>query len=174
MTSVEEPAMLSVTWNGPETVDDAPAMNPLSNMPKPPSVRVDEAEKLSVTWNGPETVDDAPAMKPLSNMPRPDRVRVEEAERWSEMWKGPETVLDACATSPCVKYPMPAPPLSKRSLVPSAVEEAILNLPASEISMPSVQSKSPFPVVEVAESVTALSCSRVAMWIRLSGVEVPI
>src|SRR3989344_554520 len=174
MTSVEEPAMLSCTWRCAEAVEEAEEMKPFSKMPRPERVRVDEAEKWSVTWNGPETVDDAPAMKTLSNMPRTDRVRGEEAERWSEMWKGPETVLDACATSPCVKYPMPAPSITKRSLVPSAVEEAILNLPASEISMPSVQSKSPFPVVEVAESVTALSCSRVAMWIRLSGVEVPI
>src|SRR3989344_5471534 len=97
---------------------------------------VEEPAMLSCTWRCAETVEEAEEMKPFSKMPRPEMVRVDEAEKWSVTWNGPETVLDACATSPCVKYPMPAPSITKRSLVPSAVEEAILNLPSSEISTP--------------------------------------
>ena len=58
---------------------------------------------------------------------------------------------------------MPSPSITKRSFVPSAVEEAILNLPPSEMSFPMIQSKSTVPSVEVAEKRRDASTSLVSM-----------
>ena len=81
-----------------------------------------------------------------------------------------ETLTDKTADGLDDAMPtLPAPSMVNLVLVPSAVEEAILNLLASAVSMPMVQAESPLPVVNPRAGVVALKIES-----ELFGVVVPM
>src|SRR3990167_9371450 len=127
--------------------------SPSANSPfasnTPSTMNVDEADRVSETWNGALTVEDAVLMNPAS-VDTPSTVRVEVActplptNSSPEIYPLPST--DRSADGEVEAMPtLPAPSITNRSLVPNAVELAILNFPPSEISRPAIQSKSATP-----------------------------
>src|SRR3989338_4973178 len=145
----------------------SPSVNSPFASNTPSTMNVDEADSVSETWNGALTVDEAVLMNPAS-VDNPSTVRVEVActplptKSSPEMYPFPSTESNADGEVEAMPT-LPAPSITNRSLVPNAVELAILNFPPSEISRPTIQSKSATPVVEVAENARVASTSLVSM-----------